>query len=201
MPEVIITPDQEEELEIRDMYYDRDRVLQLMKEKCYKKGEFTLSSGRKSEHYVNLKPCTLNGDALLFLSWCLYESIEEDTVAVAGLTLGADPLVAGVAMCGAIEERRLDGLIVRKEPKGHGTNAWIEGPPQPKGSKVTVLEDVTTTGGSSIKAALKLREAGYTVDRIVTILDRQVDDEAYINAEKNGIDIVVLFKLEELLDD
>ena len=73
--------------------------------------------------------------------------------------------------------------------------------PQPKGSKVTVLEDVTTTGGSSIKAALKLREAGYTVDRIVTILDRQVDDEAYTNAEKNGIDIVVLFKLEELLDD
>ena len=75
-----------------------------------------------------------------------------DTKVVAGLTLGADPLVSGVAVCSALDMRLINALIVRKEPKGHGTGAWIEGPEFPKGTKVTVLEDVVTTGGSSIKA-------------------------------------------------
>jgi len=69
--------------------------------------------------------------------------------------------------------RLVDALIVRKEPKGHGTGAWIEGPEFPEGTKVTVLEDVTTTGGSAIKAVEKLREAGYVVERVVTVVDRQ----------------------------
>ena len=94
--------------------------------------------------------------------------VEEGTKAVAGLTLGADPLVAGVAMVTGY-----DGLIIRKQPKGHGTQAWIEGPPQVEGALITVLEDVVTTGGSAIKAVEKLREAGYTVNRVVTIVDRK----------------------------
>ena len=72
----------------------------------------------------------------------------------------------------------LNGLIVRKEPKGHGTGAWIEGPLPLEGAKVTVLEDVITTGGSAIKAAKKLRDAGYVVERVVAIVDRQEDGEA-----------------------
>ena len=182
------------------MIEDRDDFIALLKEKSYRKGNFKLSSGKESEHYVNCKPVTLQGDALSFISWCILECLEEDTVAVGGLTLGADPLVSGVAMASAINgENSVDGLIVRKEPKGHGTAAWIEGPLPPKGSKVTVLEDVITTGGSAIKAAEKLRDAGYIVDRVVVIVDRQEGKEAYDAMEAAGLDVVSLFLLEELL--
>ena len=183
------------------MIEERDEFIALLKEKSYRKGEFMLSSGKKSEHYVNCKPVTLQSDALLFISWCILECIEDDTVAVGGLTLGADPLVSGVAMASAIVDDKpsVDGLIVRKEPKGNGTGAWIEGPLPPKGSKVTVLEDVITTGGSAIKAAEKLRDAGYIVDRVVAIVDRQEGKEAYDALEKAGLDVVSLFLLEEII--
>ena len=176
----------------------KEELLKLLKKDAYRKGEFTLSSGKKSEHYVNCKPVTLQGDALMFISWCMFECLEEDCDAVGGLTLGADPLVAGVAMVSAIEERYLDGLIVRKEPKGHGTKAWIEGPELAPGSKVTVLEDVITTGGSAIQAAEKLRDAGYVVNRVVTVIDRQ---EGAVDAMKEaGLELCSIFKLDELCE-
>ena len=113
----------------------KDNLLELIKERSYRKGEFKLSSGKTSEHYVNCKPVTLSGKGLALVSPLLYEWVEEDSVAVAGLTLGADPLVTGVALIAWMyEERVLDSLIIRKEPKGHGTGAWIEGPLPPKGS-------------------------------------------------------------------
>ena len=182
----------------RNMIKSRNEFLALLKEEAYKKGEFKLSSGRKSEHYVNCKPVTLQGDALMFISWCMLECLEEDCDAVGGLTLGADPLVAGVAMVSAIEERYLDGLIVRKEPKGHGTKAWIEGPTLAPGSKVTVLEDVITTGGSAIQAAEKLRDAGYVVENVVAIINRQEGTEADDAMDDADLNLISLFKLEEL---
>ncbi|MFM8974467.1 MAG: orotate phosphoribosyltransferase, partial [Vulcanococcus sp.] len=116
--------------------------------------------------------------------------------AVAGLTLGADPLVSGVAQAAALAGRSLDALIVRKEPKGHGTGAWLEGPlPQP-GSRITVLEDVVTTGGSSLKAVKQLREAGYGVDLVVTIVDRQEGGLEAMTAA--GLELRSLFLLEEV---
>ena len=181
------------------MIETREEFITLLKEKAYRKGDFTLSSGRKSEHYVNCKPVTLQGDALMFVSWCMLECLEEDCDAVGGLTLGADPLVAGVAMVAAIDERSLGGLIVRKEPKGHGTQAWIEGPSLPKGSKVTVLEDVITTGGSAIKAAEKLRDAGYVVENVVAIINRQEGTEADDAMDDVNLNLISLFMLEELI--
>ena len=182
----------------RNMIETREDFLALLKEDAYKKGDFKLSSGKKSEHYVNCKPVTLQGDALMFISWCMLECLEEDCDAIGGLTLGADPLVAGVAMVSAIEERYLDGLIVRKEPKGHGTKAWIEGPTLAPGSKVTVLEDVITTGGSAIQAAEKLRDAGYVVENVVAIINRQEGTEADDAMDDADLNLISLFKLEEL---
>ena len=183
----------------RNMIETREDFLALLKEDAYKKGDFKLSSGKKSEHYVNCKPVTLQGDALMFISWCMLECLEEDCDAIGGLTLGADPLVAGVAMVSAIEERYLDGLIVRKEPKGHGTKAWIEGPTLAPGSKVTVLEDVITTGGSAIQAAEKLRDAGYVVENVVAIINRQEGTEADDAMDDADLNLISLFKLEELI--
>jgi len=182
----------------RNMIETREDFLTLLKEDAYKKGDFKLSSGKKSEHYVNCKPVTLQGDALMFISWCIFECLEEDCDAIGGLTLGADPLVAGVAIVSAIEERYLDGLIVRKEPKGHGTKAWIEGPTLAPGSKVTVLEDVITTGGSAIQAAEKLRDAGYVVENVVAIINRQEGTEADDAMDAADLNLISLFKLEEL---
>ena len=174
----------------------REVLLELLKEKAYRKGDFKLSSGKKSEHYVNCKPVTLSGEGLKLSSIMLLECIKSDVAAVAGLTLGADPLVSGVIM--AAHPRNMKALIVRKEPKGHGTGAWIEGPLPEKGTKITVLEDVITTGSSSIKAVHKLRDAGYNVTRVVAIVDRQVDDEAHSSMTWAGLTLHSLFKLSDI---
>ena len=171
----------------------KNELLYLLKRDAYKKGEFTLSSGKTSEHYVNCKPVTLTGRGLTLTRLLLLEHI--DTTIVAGLTLGADPLVSGVAIVSALDKSLINALIVRKEPKGHGTGAWIEGPVLPEGSKVTVLEDVVTTGGSAIKAAQKLRDAGHVVERVVAIVDRQ---EGGLEAMKDeGLELKSLFTLED----
>ena len=172
----------------------KEELLELLKKYAYKKGEFKLSSGKTSEHYVNCKPVTLTGRGLTLTSLLFLEHI--NTQAVAGLTLGADPLVSGVAVVSALDKTLIDALIVRKEPKGHGTDAWIEGPTLPKGTKVTVLEDVVTTGGSSIKAVEKLRDADYVVDRVVAIVDRKEGGAAAMR--DIGVGLYSLFSLEEL---
>ena len=174
----------------------KDELLKMLKENAYRKGEYTLSSGKKSDHYVNCKPVTLTGRGLTLASMALLEHV--DTRVVAGLTLGADPLVTGVAVCSALDMRLIDALIVRKEAKGHGTKAWIEGPEIPEGTKITVLEDVITTGGSAIKAVKRLRDAGYKVDKVVTVVDRQEESEADIAMKEEGLELISLFTLKEL---
>ena len=176
----------------------KDELLKMLKESAYKKGEFTLSSGKTSDHYVNCKPVTLTGRGLTLASMMLLEHV--DTKVVAGLTLGADPLVSGVSVCSALDMRLIDALIVRKEAKGHGTKAWIEGREFPEGTKVVVLEDVITTGGSAIKAVKRLRDAGYKVDKVVAVVDRQEDGEADTAMKLAGLELISLYTLKELCE-
>ena len=179
----------------------KEELLKLLKENAYKKGEYKLSSGKTSEHYVNCKPVTLNGRGLTLASIMLLEHVEKDSVAVGGLTLGADPIVSGVAVVAGLDRRLLDGLIIRKEAKGHGTGAWIEGPELPEGSKITVLEDVITTGGSAIKAVKRLRDAGYKVERVVSIVDRQENEEATTAMKLAGLELYSIFTLKDLSEE
>jgi orotate phosphoribosyltransferase len=174
----------------------RQLLLERLAERAYRHGTFTLASGRSSDHYVNCKPVSLSGEGLALLGEKLLAEVEGESVAVAGLTLGADPLVSAVALQAALAGRALDALIVRKEAKGHGTGAWLEGPLPAAGSTVTVLEDVVTTGGSSLKAVDQLREAGYTVNRVVTIVDRQEGGLEAMTA--TGLELRSLFLLEEI---
>ena len=179
----------------------KEELLELLKKDAYKKGDYTLSSGRKSEHYVNCKPVTLSSRGLTLSSIILLEAVEKDAVAVAGLTLGADPLVSGVAIVCGLDKIKVDALIVRKEAKGHGTGAYIEGPLPEKGAKITVLEDVITTGGSAIQAVNRLRDAGYVVNRIAAIVDRQVNNEADAAMKEADLELVSIFKLEDITND
>ena len=172
-------------------------LLHLLKERAYKQGHFTLSSGKETEHYINCKPVTLSCEGNALLSHLMIQEIEDDAVAVGGLTLGADPLVCGVAQRAYYSgHRHVDALIVRKNPKGHGTKEVIEGNKPPKGSIVTVLEDVTTTGSSAIRAVNTLRDAGYIVNRVVTIVDRMENHKVW---ENNNIKFISLFKLEDVI--
>ena len=176
----------------------KENLLTLLAQKAYRFGDFSLASGKKSSHYVNCKPVSLSGLGLLSISTLFLNQINENDSGVAGLTLGADPLVSGVVILGAQSGINLSGLIVRKEAKGHGTGAWLEGPLPPQGSLITVLEDVVTTGGSSLKAVEKLRSKGYLVKRVLAIVDREEGGE---NAMKTaGLDLNSLFSLKEIVE-
>ena len=175
----------------------RATLLKLLKERAYKRGQYTLSSGKESEHYVNCKPVTLSCEGNALLSALLFKQLDPKSVAVGGLTLGGDPLVCGVAQRAYYKGGHIDALIVRKNPKGYGTKEVIEGHKPEKGAVVTVLEDVTTTGGSAMKAVNVLRGAGYTVNRVVAIVDRMEDHEIW---DHNKIEFVSLFKLEDIIE-
>ena len=176
----------------------RDTLKALLKERAYRHGQYTLSSGKESEHYVNCKPVTLSCEGNALLSHLMLKHIEKEAVAVGGLTLGADPLVCGIAQKAYYKgNRHIDALIIRKKTKDWGTKELIEGNKPKKGSVVTVLEDVTTTGGSALTAVNVLRDAGYTVNRVVTIVDRMDDHKIW---EDNNLEFRSLFLLDEICE-
>ncbi|WP_071518397.1 orotate phosphoribosyltransferase [Geitlerinema sp. PCC 9228] len=149
------------------------QLLDLFCQLAYQEGDFTLSSGQRSSYYINGKQVTLHPVGALVVGRLLFSMLPPQTQAVAGLTLGADPLVSSVSVISALENQPIPGLIVRKEPKGHGTQAYIEGPSLETGSSVVVLEDVVTTGSSALKAAQRLRDAGYRVSHVLALVDRE----------------------------
>jgi orotate phosphoribosyltransferase len=174
----------------------RQRLLDLLCTLAYKEGDFTLSSGQKSTYYINGKQVTLHPQGALATGRLLLSMLPDDTVAVAGLTLGADPIVSAVSVVSAMTSPGIPALIVRKEAKGHGTQAYIEGPTLPSGAKVVVLEDVVTTGQSAMKAVERLRGAGYTVDLVISLVDRQQGGAEFYAAQ--GLAFEAVFTIADL---
>ena len=162
-----------------DLNILRKKLLDLFCQLAYREGDFVLSSGARSSYYINGKQVTLHPQGALAIGRILFNMLPSDTQAVAGLTLGADPIVSAVSVVSALEGRPIAALIVRKEAKGHGTKAYIEGPSLPESAKVVVLEDVVTTGQSAMKAVTRLRDAGYTVNKIISLIDRKQGGEEY----------------------
>jgi len=177
--------------------FNRAKLLKQLIEKSYKKGEFTLASGKKSSHYLNCKPVSLNGEGLNLISDLFLELKDPRSKAIAGLTLGADPLVSGLIVKAASQRLNLDGLIIRKEIKKYGTKAGIEGPSLEEGTLVTVLEDVVTTAGSVIKAIKKLRENNYVVEEVLSLVDRQEGGYEALNNE--NVKLKSLFTIKDFL--
>lgn len=174
----------------------RQHLLALLCTLAYKEGDFVLSSGQRSTYYINGKQVTLHPQGALATGRLLLSMLPADTQAVAGLTLGADPIVTAVSVVSAYENRPLPALIIRKEAKGHGTKAYIEGPNLPDGAKVVVLEDVVTTGQSAMKAVERLRTAGYSVEQVIALVDRlQGGAELY---QQSGLKFQALFSIEDI---
>jgi orotate phosphoribosyltransferase len=174
----------------------REHLLDLLCQLAYKEGDFTLSSGQKSTYYINGKQVTLHPAGAVATARILLNMLPADTDAVAGLTLGADPIVSAVSVVSVYEDRSIPALIIRKEAKGHGTQAYIEGGTLAAGSKVVVLEDVVTTGQSAMKAVERLRAAGYEVDRILTLVDRE-QGGAEFYADR-GLEFEAVFTIQDL---
>ena len=179
-----------------DLKVLRDRLLDVLCEFAYKEGDFVLSSGQQSSYYINCKPVTLHPEGALATGRLLLSMLSADVEAVAGLTLGADPMVTAVSVVSALGDRPIPALIVRKEAKGHGTMAYIEGPTLSEGANVVVLEDVVTTGKSAMQAVERLRGAGYKVDRILSLIDREQGGAEFYRSV--GLDFEAVFTIEDL---
>lgn len=152
--------------------YDRAALVQLIREKALRFGDFTLASGKKASFYLDLKQITLDSSGARLVGEGILDLLGTPLPhAVGGMSIGADPITAAIITIAGTRGQDLLGFMVRKEAKGHGTNRYIEGPVQP-GQSVTIVEDVVTTGGSSLLAIERAEEFGLKVDRVIAIVDR-----------------------------
>ncbi len=176
----------------------KSHLLDLFCTLAYQEGDFMLSSGQKSSYYINGKQVTLHPQGATAIARLLLAQFPSNTQAVAGLTLGADPIVSAVSVVSVYENRPIPALIIRKEAKGHGTMAYIEGLTLLPGTSVVVLEDVVTTGQSALKAVERLKNAGYSVSEVMALVDRQQGGEQlYKSAGLNFQSIFTITDIQE----
>ena len=183
------------------MTSDRQRLKEIMLEKSYRKGTFTLTSGKTSDFYIDGKQTTLSAEGAYLCGKLLFELIaanDQKINAVGGMTLGADPIVTAVSIASFLQERPIPAFIVRKEAKGHGTGNYIEGLGNMEpGATVALVEDVVTTGGTLLKVIDRVEEAGFKVGLVVTLVERQEGGAETL--QKAGYPLQALFTRQELM--
>ncbi len=153
--------------------YDKPALLDLVRRKALKFGDFTLASGKKAKYYLDCKQITLDAQGAVLVGAGLLDLMQDRMpAAVGGMSIGADPITASVITIAGLRDVPLLGFMVRKEAKGHGTKRFIEGPVE-AGQEVVIVEDVVTTGGSSLEAIARAEEFGLKVTRVLAIIDRE----------------------------
>lgn len=176
----------------------KERLVELIYEKSFKYSEepvFKLVSGRVSNYYVNCKTVTLHPEGMYVIGNIIFEMIRNLPVAgIGGLTLGADPIADAVAYTSYLKGKPLEAFVVRKNAKSHGTMQWIEGNLKP-GDRVVIVDDVITTGKSTIEAINRAREAGLSIVKVIALVDRQ--EGGYEEVAKAVADIKADFKVVE----
>ena len=154
--------------------YNKQELLDFIRENSLKFGDFILASGKKASYYLDCKQTTLDARGLTLVGEGILDLLLNDPElpdAVGGMSIGADPITAAILTAAGARDLKLKGFLVRKESKGHGTNKYIEGPVK-AGDEVVVVEDVVTTGGSSLTAIERLENAGIKVKGVIAIVDR-----------------------------
>ena len=178
----------------------RERLFEIIKERSYiNDGPITLTSGKVSDYYINTKPTMMCAEGAYLIATLVLDAVKDiDANLIGGLEMGAVPLAASVAAVSQSENRPLDAFFVRKQAKSHGTKNLVEGLVKDdtmSGKKVIIIEDVTTTGGSAIKAAETLKSEGATIAQVVTVIDRQ---EGALEAFKEAqLPFIALFGANE----
>ena len=155
----------------------KPRLLQIIREKSYEKKEVTLASGKKSDFYIDCRQTTLHPEGEYLVGKILYDMVKglsSKVKAVGGPTMGADPIATAISVISHLEGNPLPAFIVRKEPKKHGLGQWIEGKKNlENGANVAIVEDVVTTGGSSLQAVKMAEEEGLKVVAVLAMVDRE----------------------------
>ena len=177
--------------ELVEMLYDKS-FMYNSREPVYR-----LVSGRQSHFYVNCKPTTLHPKGMFLVGHLVFNCIRDvDTQGVGGLTFGADPMAMATAFVSYLEGKPLKAFSVRKTQKDHGIAKWIEGDMMP-GEKVVIVEDVVTTGGSTIKAVERTRAEGLDVVKVVVLVDRREGGVEQVKAHVASVESIVT--IEDLL--
>lgn len=178
---------------------DRARFLSILKEKSYEKRNVVLSSGRESDFYIDCKQTTLTAEGSVLCGRLICEMLEkgEWPEAVGGITLGADPIVTAVSLTSALRGRPIPAFIIRKEPKKHGTAQWVEGTKNlHEGMKVAIVEDVVTTGASTLRAIERAEGAGLVVSRVIALVDR--NEGGFETIAEKGYRLEAMFLKEDV---
>lgn len=180
----------------------KKRLTELVIERTFRfteKPSFRLASGTMSNYYFNCKPTTLNSEGMYLVGNLMYGLIKSrkswTARAVGGLTLGADPVANAIAYTAYMKDDPIEAFVVRKEPKKHGTMLWVEGNVH-KGDRVIIVEDVITTGGSTLKAIDRAEKCGLRVQGVVVLIDRQEGGREAI--EKKGVPVRTLLTKDEI---
>ena len=151
----------------------KERLIEILKERSVRTGTFTLASGKTSDLYVDARQTTLSPEGVTVLAQMILERLHPDAVGIGGPVTGADPITGAVITHSWLQERPLHGFMVRKEAKGHGAGNQVEGRyGLPDGSKVTMIEDTVTTGGSLLRAIQAVESAGLEVIQVLCVVDR-----------------------------
>lgn len=152
--------------------YDKHELMELVRAKALKFGQFTLASGKQASYYLDGKQITLDSQGARLIAEGILDLLgPELPQAVGGMAIGADPITAAVVTMAGVRGLALKGFLVRKEAKGHGTQRFVEGPVQ-AGDRVAIVEDVVTTGGSSLQAIDRAEAVGLKVEQVIAIIDR-----------------------------
>jgi orotate phosphoribosyltransferase len=179
----------------------KKRLAEIIIERSFQYREdppFTLASGRTSNYYFNCKPTTLDPEGMNLIGTVIFDMVKDsDITAIGGLTLGADPLANAVALISYQKGRPVKSFIVRKDVKAHGTRSAVEGNVS-AGEKIAILDDVITTGASTITAIEKAREAGLIVERVIALVDREEGGREHI--EKYVADVSSVFTRSEIME-
>jgi orotate phosphoribosyltransferase len=179
----------------------RRQLAALLMAKSYLEKEVVLTSGKRSNYYFDCKQTALHPEGAFLIGSLFVRMLQKETIhGVAGMTLGADPLVTATSLIARAEGLSWPAMIVRKEAKGHGTASYLEGLVNfQHGDRVAVLEDVATTGGSALKACQRLTDAGFVVHRVCCILDREEGAAEALAAA--DIPFIALYTRSQLLHE
>ncbi|QEG37469.1 orotate phosphoribosyltransferase [Bythopirellula goksoeyrii] len=175
--------------------YDRQALHDLIRQQALKFGDFTLASGKKATYYLDCRQVTLDSQGVKLIGAGMLELLQADLPQlVGGMAIGADPITAAILTLAGTRDIPLRGVMVRKEPKGHGLGKHVEGPYE-SGEQLVIVEDVVTTGGSSLKAIEHCEAVGLKVERVLAIIDRlEGGREAF--AER-GYELTTLFTVKD----
>jgi len=175
----------------------RRELFSLIKKEAYCEGDFLLSSGKRSDYYIDCRKVTLSSKGAYLSALLILDAIKGSKIdAVGGPTIGADPIVGAVSVLSLIKYRKpIKSFLVRRSAKSHGLQRQIEGPEIKKGSRVVVVDDVATTGGSLIETVSCLKKKGLKVDKVIVLVDR--NQGAAEGLKKLKCKLVSLFNIEE----